>query len=400
MRSTLVRMMTSKPAAVANSDTPEIDGGPVFGLCKRLGMSPNQPRGALRLALLALLVTWVPMVVLAAIQGLALAGSTSRPLLLDPGVWARIVIALPGLIVLAPAIAARTGLATTELDRLVPGDHRKEFDDAVRGLRRMVASWVPDIVLLALAATTSWVALHAGPLMVTDDWRTLPLTGAPSLARTWSAAVALPIFQFLVMRWGWRIALWWGFLIRVGRLDLELLPTHPDGFAGLGFLGETQASFFPLASPLALIFATYVVMAGARSGEDPRSFEAPGAVFVVLCAVALMGPALSFVGTLIRARRRAIFEYGRLGQSYVSQFDQKWVRGDGQGDTLLGTADIQSLADISNSMKVVRELSIVPFERRHLILFAACIVLPVIPPLLLVMPLREILLRVASIVAR
>jgi hypothetical protein len=393
-------MKAPEQTATANPSAPEIDGGPVFALCRRLGLTPQQPAGALRLALVALLLTWVPMLVLAAIQGLALPGATPRPLLLDPGVWARIVIALPTLVLLAPAIAARTGLATTELARLVPKHRQQEFEDAVRGLGRLVASWVPDLVLLALAGMTSWVALHAGTLAATDDWRTLPLSGAPSLARTWSAAVALPIFQFLVMRWGWRIVLWWGFLTRVGRMDLELLPTHPDGFAGLGFLGEAQSSFFPLASPLALIFATYVVMASMRTGEDLRGFEAPGAVFVVLCAVLLMGPALSFVGLLVRARRRAIFEYGRLGQSYVSQFDQKWVRGDGQGDTLLGTADIQSLADISNSMKVVRELSIVPFERRHLILFAACIALPVIPPLLLVMPLREILLRVASIVAK
>jgi hypothetical protein len=315
-------------------------------------------------------------------------------------VWARIVIALPSLILLAPAIAARTALATSELGRLVPGERQREFEDALRGLRRLVASWIPDVVLLAIAAMTSWVALHAGPLVITDDWRTMPLSGAPSLARTWSAAVALPIFQFLVMRWGWRIALWWGFLRRMGRMKLELLPTHPDGFAGLGFLGEAQSAFFPLASPLALIFATYVVMAHMRRGEDLRSFQAPAAVFVVLCAILLMGPVLGFVGPLVRARRRAIFDYGRLGQSYVGQFDQKWVRGDGRGETLLGTADIQSLADIANSMKVVREMSILPFERRHLILFAACIGLPVIPPLLLVMPLRDILLRVASIVAR
>jgi hypothetical protein len=393
-------MKNSKPAAAANSGSPEIEGGPVFALCRRLGMPPQQPAGAIRLALLALLVTWIPMVVLAAIQGLAVPGATPRPLLMDPGVWARIVIALPTLVLLAPAIAARTGLATTELARLVPKERQQEFEDAVRGLRRLVASWVPDAVMLVLAAMTSWVALHATQLAATADWRTLPLTGTPSLARAWSAAVALPIFQFLLMRWGWRILLWWGFLLRVGRIQLELLPTHPDGFAGLGFLGEAQASFFPLASPLALIFVTFVVMAGVPGKEMLRAYQAPAATFVVLCALLLMGPALSFVGLLMRARRRAIFEYGRLGQSYAHQFDQKWVHGDGRGEALLGTADIQSLADIANSMKVVRELSILPFERRHLILFAACIVLPAIPPLLLVMPLSEILSRVASIVAK
>ena len=166
-------------------------------------------------------------------------------------------------------------------------------------------------------------------------------------------------------------------------------PTHPDSFAGLGFLGEAQSAFFLLASPLALIFATHMVVAAMRTSEDLRSYRTPAAAFVVLCAAALMGPALSFVGLLVNARRRAIFEYGRLGQSYVSQFDQKWVRGNSPREPLLGTADIQSLADIANSMKVVREMKIIPFERRHLILFAACIALPVVPPFLMVMPLRR-----------
>jgi hypothetical protein len=393
-------MKPSEPAASAANASSGTHGGPVYSLCARLGMSPDRPKGAARLAAAALAVTWLPMVALAAIQGLALPGGTETPLLLDPTVWARLVIGIPALVIVGPLIASRMAPAIEELGRLVPKEHEGEFQSALRGLQSLSRSWAPDLVLFAIAALTSWVALHATSAIQTADWRTLPASGAPSLARTWSAAVALPIFQFLVMRWGWRIILWWGFLMRVGRMGLQLLPIHPDGFAGLGFLGEAQSAFFFLAIPLSLIFSTHVVLASMRNGEDLRGYEAPGAAFVVLCAVALMGPALSFVGLLVGARRKAIFEYGRLGQSYVSQFDQKWVRGGAPSEPLLGTADIQSLADIANSMKVVRELSIIPFQRRHLALFGACIVLPVVPPLLMVMPLSTILARVAAIVAK
>jgi hypothetical protein len=369
-------------------------------MCSRLGMPPDHPKGALRLAAVALAVTWVPMVVLAAMQGLALPGAVEHPLLLDPTGWARIMIGLPMLVLIGSTITHRMAPAIEELRRLVPKAHEKEFQTALQGLTRLAHSWSPDVILLAIAGFTSWLALHAGWSPEPGDWRSLPSSGAPSLARIWSAAVALPIFQFVLMRWGWRIIVWWGFLRRVGRMGLELLPTHPDGFAGLGFLGEAQSAFFLLASPLALIFSTHIVVAAMRTSEDLRSYRAPAAAFVILCGVALMGPALSFVGLLVNARRRAIFEYGRLGQSYVSQFDQKWVHGKSQSEPLLGTPDIQSLADIANSMKVVREISIIPFERRHLILFAASIALPVIPPLLMMMPLTEIISRVAAIVAK
>ena len=207
------------------------------------------------------------------------------------------------------------------------------------------------------------------------------------------------MFQFIVLRWLWRIFLWWRFLARTARMDLELIPTHPDGFGGLGFLGEGQSSCFLLASPFALIFAAHMAKA-VQHGGSPQSYQAPAIAFVILCAILLMGPAMSLSGPLIRARRRGIFEYGRLGQAYVSQFDRKWVRGGAGDEPLLGTADIQSLADISNSMKVVRELSPIPFERRHLLLFAVCILVPAIPPLLLVMPLSEILGKVAAILVK
>lgn len=393
-------MHASEPAASVSTEAPQVDGGPVFTLFTRLGMAPDHPKGALRLAVLAVVVTWVPMLALAAAQGAALPGAIAHPLLLDPTVWARTVVGLPALLLLGPIIGARIAAAIQELRRLVPEEHGGEFDAALRGFTALIRSWVPDVILLAIAALTSWLAFHAAFTMESGDWRSLAGSEAPSLARGWSTAVTLPVFQFLVMRWGWRIIVWWGFLARVGRMGLRLLPTHPDGFAGLGFLGEAQSAFFPLASPLVLIFATHMVVAAIRNSEDLRSYEAPAGAFVVLCAIAVMGPALSFVGLLIRARRRGIFEYGRLGQSYVSQFDAKWVRGGTTEEPLLGTADIQSLADIANAMKVVREMKIIPFERRHLALFAVCIVLPVIPPLLMVMPLTEIIARVAAIVAK
>jgi len=393
-------MKPAEPAAPSGPDASLIDGGPVFAMCAMLGMSPIQPGGAVRLAAAALALTWVPMVALAAAQGLALPGMTPIPLLLDPTVWARIVIGLPALIIAGPIIASRTAPAIQEFRRLVPDSRRDEFETALRGLVRLSQSWIPDVVVLGIAAITSWLAIHAGLSGPTGDWRTMPSSGSPSMARIWSVAVALPIFQFLVMRWGWRILLWWRFLAIMARMDLQLLATHPDGFAGLGFLGEAQSAFFMLASPLSLIFSTHVVVAAMHNGEDLKSYNAPTVTFVVLCALALMGPALSFLGLLVRARRRAIFEYGRLGQSYVSQFDRKWVSGNPPDEPLLGTGDIQSLADIANSMRVVREMKVIPYEHRHLILFAACLVLPVLPPLLMVMPLTAILARVASIVAK
>jgi hypothetical protein len=372
--------------------------GPLYSLCARIGMTLDDQRGALRAAIVAVAITWLPLVVLAFFEGLTWHGRTPGPLLTDPAVWARLVVGLPMLLLVGPMIAARTQPAIEGLRGLVPDARKAEFDAMRNGSSRLDHAALPELILIGISVVTGWIGVHA-TVAATGDWRTLPETGRLSLAGVWAAAISLPVFQFIVLRWLWRIVLWWRFLAGAAGMQLELIPTHPDGFGGLGFLGEAQSACFLLGSPFALIFAAHLAKA-VMHGGTPKSYEAPAIAFVILCAILFMGPALSLSSALIEARRRGIFEYGRLGQSYVSQFDHKWVRGGAGDEPLLGTADIQSLADISNSMKVVRELKPIPFERRHFLLFAVCILVPAIPPLLLIMPLKEILGKVAAILVK
>ena len=51
--------------------------------------------------------------------------------------------------------------------------------------------------------------------------------------------MSLPIFQFLLCRWYFRLFIWARFLWQVSRIDLSLVPTHPDRVGGLGFLSDT-----------------------------------------------------------------------------------------------------------------------------------------------------------------
>ena len=57
---------------------------------------------------------------------------------------------------------------------------------------------------------------------------------------------------------------------------------------------------------------------------------------------------------------------------------------------LLGTADIQSLADLSNSVNIVRNMRWAPVSTRILIGFAVAALLPMLPLLLLKYPIAEL----------
>src|SRR5262249_59255215 len=80
-------------------------------------------------------------------------------------------------------------------------------------------------------------------------WYAEPVEGARRLtaAGWWFTYVSLPLFQFLLFRWYFRIFIWARFLFQVSRCPLNLVPTHPDRLAGLGFLSGTVTAFAPLA---------------------------------------------------------------------------------------------------------------------------------------------------------
>src|SRR4029077_10148278 len=101
-------------------------------------------------------------------------------------------------------------------------------------------------------------------------------------------------------------------------------------------------------------------------------------------------PLTMFTPCLFRTKREGLMEYGALATDYVACFDKKWVRRGGKGEGILGSSDIQSLADLGSSYAMVREMRLVPFGLDDVIPLAGVAVVPVLPLLLTVMPLDEI----------
>ncbi len=114
---------------------------------------------------------------------------------------------------------------------------------------------------------------------------------------------------------------------------------------------------------------------------------------------AVLGPLLVFSPQLAAAKRAGLREYGTLAQRYVREFDQKWLRGGAPADEpLIGSADIQSLADLGNSFEVVKGMRLVPFTLRTVLQLAVVTLLPVAPLLLTMFSLEELLERLLKVV--
>ena len=220
-----------------------------------------------------------------------------------------------------------------------------------------------------------------------------------SLTGVWYGYVSLPLFQFLLMRWYFRLFIWARFLWQVSRLDLSLVPTHPDRVGGLGFLANTVYAFMPLAvahgALLAGLLANRIFYLGAALPE----FKLEIAVLVVFLLGVVLGPLLVFAPQLAQAKRTGNREYGTLAERYVREFDAKWLRGGAPADeSLVGSGDIQSLADLGNSFEVVRTMRIAPVTKEAILQLVAATLAPLVPLALTMMSLEELLKRLIGIV--
>jgi hypothetical protein len=165
---------------------------------------------------------------------------------------------------------------------------------------------------------------------------------------------------------------------------------------GLGFL--SSAMFAPVAAAhgalLAGLLANRIYYFGAKLPDF--KFEVAVMVIFVLCLA--LGPLLAFSLKLARAKRIGNREYGTLAERYVRVFDAKWLRGGANSDEpLIGSADIQSLADLSNSFEVVRSMRPVPVTTESFIVLAAATLAPIVALILTMMPLEDFLKALSGI---
>jgi len=101
---------------------------------------------------------------------------------------------------------------------------------------------------------------------------------------------------------------------------------------------------------------------------------------------------------LDRTKRKGIAEYGAFAQRYAYGFEEKWLQGSNLDDSeLLGSGDIQSLADLGNSYSVVEDMRIIPFTWQDAARLAAATAAPLVPLAFTVFSVEELLHRLIQI---
>ncbi len=377
-------------------------GGPLYQLFLR-GRLLQPPFGLVtRRIAVAIAVTWLPLLVLTVAAGTAFGGARA-PFLLDPEVHVRLLIALPMLLAAEPIVHQRFAEALRQfVERgIVRAEDRGRVAALVDQTAQLRNSIVIEVVLaFAAIGIGSWIWQQEFAPRGVDNWALAPAPlgeEALSTAGAWYAFVSLGLFRFVLLRWYFRLLLWYLFAWRLSRLPLQLNPLHPDRAGGLGFLANTLTAMAPI------LLAQSAAVAGAIGGQILYQGVKLQSFFLdigtVVVALVLMGvlPLVFFMPALLAAGLRGRAEYGLLSMRYVEQFRAKWLAGHAApNEPLIGSSDVQSLADLANAHEVVRQLNALPVTFQTLGRFAVLIALPFAPLAFSLIPLNVLVARVVQ----
>lgn len=378
-------------------------GGPLYQLFRRAHLSGGHLELVRRRIVFIALFAWLPLLVLSALNGQVLGGTASIQFLPDLEVHIRFLVALPLLIVAELLVHQRMLAVVRQFQQrsLIPESEKPRFEAAIASAFRLRNSVLAEVLLIVFVYGVGiLIVWRLYAVLDRTSWYTVSAVSGTnlSLAGIWYEYVSMPIFQFLLIRWYYRVFIWARFLWQVSRIDLSLVPTHPDRVGGLGFLASTSYAFLPLAAAHGAVLAGMIANRILHVQATLAAFKVE--IFVVLVFVELLvfAPLFVFMAQLTRTKWKGLGEYGALAERYVREFDAKWLRGGAPtGEPFVGSADIQSLADLGNSFELVGAMRPAPVTRDSIFQIAVATLVPIVPLLLTIMPLEDLLNKLFGI---
>jgi hypothetical protein len=355
-----------------------------------------------RRSVVLILISWLPLLFFSAIEGTAWSDRVGVPFVLDFAAHARFLVALPLLVFAQRIVDGRLqDAAEVFISRgLIKEADLPAYEATARGVLRLRDSLLPDFLMLAAAFLP--LLIQPEPVYLTNvtTWRTVmaPAADSRSVAGWSFDFVSLPLYRFMLLRWTWWILLWTLFLSRIMRIDLQCVATHPDQMAGLRFLTGVQRQFTVVAYAIGVavsgVVANAILYAGMSIEDLKTSLIAYGLLMLFLVTL----PVYSVTPKLMRIKRKGMRDYGALSHSYVREFHAKWIQGPPPNDEkLLGSADVQSLADMGSSYGIISDMYVVPIDMRTLAYLALPAALPALVAALCSLPLNEIVRSVIGL---
>ena len=377
-----------------------VRGDLLFRLQRAIGLIPADGLGIGRRIVFFVLVAYVPIAVWAAVAGRMLPGVAAEPLLQHFGVHVRFLVAIP-LFILAEGLAhARTTVTLPYFVRsgLVTESDLPRFRDTVRGVARLRDASLPWVVIASVVA--AWTVFGTVHQTHEVEWAVAPGPTRLGFGGWWFLYVARPIYIAFALAWLWRLVLLTVLLVRIARLDLALVPTHPDRVGGLGFLERLPAAFQPVVLGASAVVSSAWAHQVLYHDVSLQALRAPMVASVLLMLVVVLAPLVALAPTLIAARRRALLEYGALVGEHGRLVRRRWVLGERlPDDGILAAPEIGPVADTLALYGAVRDMRGVPVGKPALLAVVVPALIPILCVVAIRIPVRTLLLGVLKALA-
>ncbi len=371
-------------------------GGPFDRLQGILKLErPGKP-GTIRRAIAFGLITWLPLLVLASLQDLALGEQPRQSLLLDFFAYGRFLLAVPILILAETTCSKQLGLVVKQfvLTGVVARADLSRLKKSLESALRLIDSAVVELVLLILAYALAISSVMTDLNLGIATWIVREYQGrySLSLAGWWYGAVALPAYFFIAGRWLWRIFLWGRFLLQVALMNIRVIPEHPDLAGGLAFVGDSTAAFALPAFAFGCVLAGRLANEVVHAGNSLQSYKFIIIAFLLLELILFAGPVMVFAGPLARAKRKGVLAYEGLASLLAQRFEEKWLEGGAEiSEEALGEPDFSSLTDLNQSVINARKMNPVPLTIMGVGPLIVAALVPLLPVVAIEIPLVDVL---------
>jgi hypothetical protein len=360
---------------------------------RKLRIAPREGLGAARRAAFVALLSWLPIVVWAALNDRLVDADSGEPLLVHFGIHVRCLVAVP-LFVLAEATAARV-IGQIVGQFRASGIVSDEQDAAFRGVltetARLRDSTLPCIAVLGLAA--AWV-LGSPEQDGAHEMTWAASGGELGFGGWWFLYVARPVFVVLALGWLWRIVLVAVLFRRLGRLDLSLVPSHPDRNGGLGFVRKLPSALFLVTLAISVVLASRWMHDVVYHAQSLAALKLPFATFVVLWSAMLLSPLFLLAPSIAAMKRRALLDYGALIGEHGRLVHRRWIlRRPVPPSELMDAPELGPVADTAAIYEAVAKTSLLPLGKSTLMMVLEPIALPMLFVVTQQIPLREVLLK-------
>lgn len=368
-----------------------VRGGPFYRVRRALGLVPEKGLGLAKRFLVIIAVAWLPVVIAAIIEGRAFEGSVADPLLRHYGVHARFLLAIP-LLLLAEVMVEKVVpriIRQFVSTGLVDDSNRPSFVKVLRDSEKLRDSKVAGILILAIVAAVVALGLsQADP----DEMSWAGGEHGLGFAGQWYTFVSRPFFVMMLGMWTWRMVVGWYLQSQLGKVDLRLVPTHPDRMGGLGFLEYLSLPIAPVVTAISVVLAGRWAHEVQFHAVHIKELQPVMIAYVIVVALVFVGPILLVSRSLGRFKRISLIQYGGLIGHEGRMIHKKWIdRQKPDDEAILNSPEIGPMADGISLYNAVSSMQPVVIGKRSVIPIVAAAVLPLVPVMAIEIPIAEIL---------